>query len=566
MNAQRLIRLYLLPLSLLTSVLGGVPVLAEDRALILAERSYQHAAAIVAAADATSAAPLLEASGFRVISGADLSTPDLRARLAELLIERENTGRLVILLVGHFARSERGTWFLGVEADRPDLATVDGMGLPLATVLEIASGAPGGAVLLLGSEERRISLGAGLAAGIGLLDIPQGVTVIRGEAAQVVVFAGRDLTTRGQSLSTLVAARPDLIADGFLSDLVPFLPLEAGQAKPGDVTLAAEQSFWEATQSLATPEAYEAYLKRYPGGVHSTEALAEVTRARSEPGRDARLAEEAMALSREQRRELQRGLSLIGFNTKGIDGIFGAGTRAAIVAWQQKNALPATSYLTRDQIVRVTAQADRRAAELEAEAKARQAEQEATDRAYWAETGSEDIAGDEANREAGLRAYLKRFPDGLYSEVASQRLQAIEADRRNEAEARERQAWDQAEALGTDAGYRAYLRAFPEGAFASTARERIAKLAGTDAEAALLQEALAGEAGLGLNDITRTMIESRLDTLGLSPGGIDGQFDEDTRRSIRRYQTARALPITGYLNEQTVVRILADTLGDLTGQ
>ncbi len=554
------------PLFLLASLLWALPVLAEDRALILAERSYQHAASIVAAADASSAAVALEAAGFRVISGADLASSELRARLAELLVDREATSRLVILLAGHFVRSERGTWFLAVEADRPDLATVDGVGIPLATVLEIASGAPGGAVVLLGTEERRISLGIGLAAGIGALDIPQGVTVIRGEAAQMAAFAGRDLITRGQSLSALVAARPDLIADGFLSDLVPFLPLEAGQAKPLDLAQAAEQSFWDATRSLATPEAFEAYLKRYPGGRHSTEALAEVTRARSEPGRDARLAEEAMALSRDQRRELQRALSLIGFNTKGIDGIFGAGTRAAIVAWQQKSALPATSYLTRDQIVRITAQADRRAAELEAEAKARQAEQEATDRAYWAETGSEDIAGDEASREAGLRAYLKRFPDGLYSEVAGERLKAIEAARRSEAEARERQAWDQAEAAGTDAGYRAYLRAFPEGAFASAARDRIAGLAATEAEAFLLQDAVAGEAALGLNPITQTMIESRLDTLGLSPGGIDGQFDDDTRRAIRRYQTARALPVTGYLSEQTVVRILADTLGDLTGQ
>ena len=172
---------------------------------------------------------------------------------------------------------------------------------------------------------------------------------------------------------------------------------------------------------------------------------------------------------------------------------------------------------------------------------------------------------DAASREAGLRAYLKRYPDGLYSEVAAGRITAIEAAQREVAEARDRAAWDQAEAAGTDAGYRAYLRAFPDGAFAAAARDRIAALTQTDADAAAQAQAAADEAALGLNDITRTMLESRLDALGLQPGGVDGQFDEETRRAVRRYQTARDLPATGYLNEQTVVRLLADTLRGLGG-
>lgn len=551
-------------LVVLVALLAG-PAEADDRALILGNESYDHAASILGAGDATGAEGPLATAGFTVVTAMDQPAAGLRAELAGLLVDRDETTRLVILLAGHFVRSERGSWFLGTDADKPDLATVDGVGIPLATVLEIASGAPGGAVLLLGSEERRISLGTGLAAGIGPLDIPQGVTVIRGEAAQVAAFAGRDLVQKGQSLSALAAARPDLIADGFLSDLVAFLPLTADSADGATLAATAETSFWQATKSLNTPEAYEAYLKRFPGGLYSTAALAEVTRARSEPGREARLAEEAMALSRDQRRELQRGLTLLGFNTKGVDGIFGAGTRAAVVAWQQKNALPATSYLTRDQIVRITAQADRRAAELEAEAARRKAEQAALDRAYWAETGSEDVAGDAASREAGLRAYLKRYPDGLYSEVAADRLNAIDDARRVEAEARDRTAWDQAEAAGTDAGYRAYLRSFPEGAFAAAARDRIAALSPTDADAALLAQAQAEEGSLGLNDITRTMLESRLDALGLQPGRVDGSFDADTRSAVRRYQTARELPVTGYLSEQTVVRLLADTLSGIGG-
>jgi peptidoglycan hydrolase-like protein with peptidoglycan-binding domain len=37
-------------------------------------------------------------------------------------------------------------------------------------------------------------------------------------------------------------------------------------------------------------------------------------------------------------------------------------------------------------------------------------------------------------------------------------------------------------------------------------------------------------------------------------------FDAETRRAIRRYQNARGLPVSGYLNEGTVVRLLADAV------
>lgn len=540
---------------LIVSLLGG-PVLADSRALILANERYDHASAISAADEALKAGPAFEAAGFTLIQGADLGSGDLRQRLAELLVDRDSTERMVILLAGHFVRSESGTWFLGTEARLPDLATVDGMGLSLATVLEIASGVPGGALVLLGGEERRIAVGNGLAVGIGTLAVPQGVTVVRGEAAQIAVLAERDLLVPGQSLAAMVSFRPDLIAEGFLSDLVPFLPAD-GSLQPGrDIAAEAERAFWEATRGLDTLEAYDAYLARYPGGTFSPEALAEVTRLRAEPGREARLAETALAFSLDQRRELQRALSLLGFKTRGIDGIFGAGTRAAIVAWQQKNGEAATSYLTRPQTVRILAQADRRAAELEAEAARRQAEQAALDRAFWSETGA---AGD----DAGLRAYLKRFPDGLFSEVAAERLAAIEDQHRAEAEAQDRADWDVAARQDTEAAYRTYLRSHSEGAFAEEAQGRIEALTQSDAEAALLAEARAVEEALGLNPLTRKLVEGRLDGLGLKPGPVDGLFDEATRRAIRRYQNARDLPVSGYLNEATLVRLLADTL---TGQ
>ena len=74
--------------------------------------------------------------------------------------------------------------------------------------------------------------------------------------------------------------------------------------------------------------------------------------------REARAAEDALTLSRDDRRAIQRALSLLGHDPKGIDGVFGSGSRLAIAAWQKKNGYESNTYLTRDQIVKLTEQAD----------------------------------------------------------------------------------------------------------------------------------------------------------------------------------------------------------------
>lgn len=56
--------------------------------------------------------------------------------------------------------------------------------------------------------------------------------------------------------------------------------------------------------------------------------------------------EKEIALSRTERRAVQRRLTLIGYSTRGVDGVFGPGTRNAITGWQKESGLPATGYLT----------------------------------------------------------------------------------------------------------------------------------------------------------------------------------------------------------------------------
>jgi len=57
------------------------------------------------------------------------------------------------------------------------------------------------------------------------------------------------------------------------------------------------------------------------------------------------------------------------------------------------------------------------------------------------------------------------------------------------------------------------------------------------------------------------LIEGKLASLGLDPGDADGDFTDDTRRALRTYQRDRGLAETGFLDQATVSRLLADTLG-----
>lgn len=541
-----------IPLGLTLAVLLLAPASAQDRALLIGNENYSDGADITAADDLLNAERPLAQAGFSVTTGNDLDTPAMRALLMGFLSESAADGRLLIALSGHFAQSPRETWFLGTDASEPDLAGVAAVGLSLATVLEVAAQQPGGAVVLLGTEPRRLPLGAGLEPGIGSLDIPQGVTLVRGDAARIADFAARSLPVRGQSLTALLDATPDLTGDGFLAPVVPFRPAgEAGSADPVPGP-DAESVFWESTTLQGTEAAFAAYLERYPQGRYAADARAEVQRIRAEPARAARTAEEALALSRENRRSVQRNLSLLGFDPKGIDGMFGAGSRAAITEWQRRNGQEPTGYLTRAQVAEITSQAEARQAQLEAEAAERKASQAQEDRQYWEETGAKGDA-------AGLRAYLRRYPDGLYAEVANDRLTALEATTRTEAEDADRVAWDLARRENTMASYRQYLDGYPQGAFADQANARIDALE-AEADQGDVARFEAAESGLGLNAGARRIVEQRLAALDLRPGEVDGVFDARTRRAIRRFQEMRNLPQTGYLDQATTVALLAGGL------
>ena len=60
--------------------------------------------------------------------------------------------------------------------------------------------------------------------------------------------------------------------------------------------------------------------------------------------------ERLLSLTSEERREVQRRLTSLGYNTRGVDGAFGANTRRALAAWQGDQGLRESGYLTADQL------------------------------------------------------------------------------------------------------------------------------------------------------------------------------------------------------------------------
>lgn len=540
-----------------TLILAPLTVLAEDAALILGVERYERLDRVNRADALLDAQDGLRALGFGVRARANprgAVAHDLAAAFAE---DAQGAVRLVVALSGHFVTDGRRSWLLTAEARTPSLFGVREAALSVESLLQVMAARPGQSILMLAPADTRDldETGPQLRAGLGPLDIPQGVTVLRGDPGDIADFMEDDLVAPAADLSAAIGGRSDLAADGFLMPgwtLMPGEVQDAGTdpATPDEDRLTAEAEAWDRAESADDAEGYRAYIRDYPDGRFVDLAEERISAILAEPNRDARLAEEALSLTRAERRAIQSDLNVLGYNTRGIDGIFGPGSRQAITNWQQSNGYPQTSYLTRGQVNRLNAQAERRRAEVAAQEERERAEAERLDREYWSETGA---AGD----EAGYRAYLNRYSEGLFSDVAQQRLDAIEAERTEAAELADRSAWGIAAADDTVSAYEDYLTAWPDGVFADEARDRIADMQGPSVSDDQIATARAQEDRLQLSGVRAQLLELRLRDLGLSPGPLDGVIDEETRAALRSYQENQGLAPTGYVDQATLVRLMA---------
>jgi peptidoglycan hydrolase-like protein with peptidoglycan-binding domain len=522
--------------------------LAEDIAVLIGNRDHDRAGPVTQADAVFDLQFPLREAGFFVISGRDLTGVEYDDVVDALLDRLEDADRLIFVLAGHVVQNDQGSYLLPIEADPTNGFRMTRGALPITELLQIAATRPGGAVLAVGTERGALpGLDRRWRAGLGALDLPQGVTLVTGSPRDVTDFVAE--VTLGDAPVQAGLRRFDggVAVEGYISRLHPFL----GGTGSVDAEGLREEGFWAAAQTIGTTEAIAAYLDRYPRGAFVSDAETLLEDMRLAPQREAEAAEAALGLDRNERRAIQRSLVLLGYDTRGIDGIFGRGTRAGISDWQGDTGRVVTGFLDAPQLAALDRQAAIRQAELEAEAAERARQEAALEDGVWRRT-------QRADTPEAYRAYLDRYPDGRFEEDALQRLRQFEREARRQARAEELEFWDNVRIDGTADAYRTYLQRYPDGAFvgeAQAALEQLQPQVDTAALAAVENQVLG-------NPILRLLAERRLADLGLEPGRLDGQFDDDTRRAIRRFQRARDLQPTGYVDQATAVRMLAEAVSN----
>lgn len=478
--------------AIVMSCAGGA-VLAADIALLIANTRYDGRARVRDAE--REIGPLIRAyqrNGFELTHAQNLSASEMADALRAFEEASRDADRVVIHYIGHVAQSRLNTRIVPRDMGQGSLVGAAYAAASLDLLYELVAHRPGRAAVLISTpysrHEDMIRSGP---------DIPQGVLVMAG-SAKGFTRAVRDDFLDASNTPEALRARNEFTVAGYVTDTA-FAPSDTlDEPRISDVSetparrAIVEMRAWRSAAQTGTKEALEGYLAAYPNGMFSQEAQSRLA-ALVPPVPEEQRIEDALNLTRAERRGIQQNLTLLGFDTRGVDGIFGRGSRTAIAAWQRAERFRPTGYLDTAQIRLLERMAADRQAQLDRDAEAAREAEAASDIDYWRATGS-------SGEEDDLRAYLDRFPRGLFANQAQRLLDQIEADKQQ---------------FGTPADIQA-------------------------------------EAALNLNRQTMRLVEQRLRALGYDPGPIDGNFDADTRAAIADFQQRSSLKSTGYLNGDTV--------------
>src|SRR3954467_5198228 len=124
-----------------------------------------------------------------------------------------------------------------------------------------------------------------------------------------------------------------------------------------------ELEFWRSVKESNKPEELNAYLTNYPNGQFKSLALARIASLESGPSTTTRnltagmdpatfteqsnqTTEDQIGLDKGQRRDVQRRLNGLGFDTK-VTGTFDQSPRALITRWQAARGYPSSGYLNK---------------------------------------------------------------------------------------------------------------------------------------------------------------------------------------------------------------------------
>jgi hypothetical protein len=189
------------------------------------------------------------------------------------------------------------------------------------------------------------------------VEIQQAMTEVR---AQV-----NEETNKGQ----LPWGHTNLIGSVYLNPVAAPAP-GAASASPAPAAVASTSSgtdveleFWRSVKESNKPEELNAYLTNYPNGQFKSLALARIASLENGPSTTTRnlttaidpatftedanqITEDQIGLDKGQRRDVQRRLTGLGFDTK-VTGKFDDDTRSVIRRWQAARGYPTTGFFNK---------------------------------------------------------------------------------------------------------------------------------------------------------------------------------------------------------------------------
>ncbi len=359
--------------------------------------------------DAKAMAGVLRNVGFDVVEGTNLTRDQMTERLLEFGKKAQGADIAVFFYAGHGIAVDGTNYLLPVDADiKSEMDVKLGNAINIDTTLDQTMGDakvklvfldacrddPFAAKIRSAARSRSVTVQTGLAemkSGEGTLiafATGPGQTALDGQEGANSPFTRAlidNITKPGveiQQAMTQVRAEvneqtnkgqlpwdhTNLIGDVYLNPVGA--PTEATAEAPNTPAPPAASSaseveveFWRSVKNSNKPEELNAYLTTYPNGEFKSLALARLAELKDGPSTTTRnltagvdpatftdeasqLTEDQIGLDRGQRRDVQRRLNGLGFDTK-VTGKFDDETRAVIKRWQAARGYPSTGFLNK---------------------------------------------------------------------------------------------------------------------------------------------------------------------------------------------------------------------------
>jgi hypothetical protein len=357
--------------------------------------------------DARAMASVLRNVGFDVVEGTNLSRDSMTQKLLEFGKKAQDADVALFFYAGHGIAINGTNYLLPVDADiKSEMDVKLGSAINIDVTLDqTMSDAKVKLVLLDACRDNPFAAKIRSAATSRSVNVQSGLAEMKSSEGTLIAFAtgpgqtaldGQEGTnspfTRAlvaniakpgveiQQAMTQVRAQvneetnkgqlpwghTNLIGPVYLNPVA--VPAEAPLAQapntPAPTASTApevELEFWRSVKDSSKPEELNAYLTNYPNGQFKPLALARIAALQDGPstttrnltpgvdpatftGEASQVTEDQIGLDKGQRRDVQRRLNGLGFDTK-VSGKFDEATRAVITRWQAARGYPSTGFL-----------------------------------------------------------------------------------------------------------------------------------------------------------------------------------------------------------------------------